>query len=259
MTRLMAVIRQMVSSETGQDLIEYGLLAGCLLSAEGLRRMWLRATHKRAVAGLAAGCVAATIAFAFLLPKALGVHLDINRTFYLYVDLVLAGAFALVCLPLLTGWRRLHRWRLVAATAIVAVGVTTRALPIATPAATKAIAGQSLASQTGVPLTGGLYRALTWVRVHSSPSAVIAVSNTNVAQFGWPVPDDFNATQRLVTGLFSAPPGTPTVTALRMSQRQLMDDVNTSHPFYWAAFAAIGDGEVPVIRPLGPQIAAAGK
>ena len=75
----------------------------------------------------------------------------------------------------------------------------------------------------------------------------------------WPVPDDFNATQRLVTGLFSAPPGTPTVTALRMSQRQLMDDVNTSHPFYWAAFAAIGDGEVPVIRPLGPQIAAAGK
>ena len=64
----------------------------------------------------------------------------------------------------------------------------------------------------------------------------------------WPVPDDFNATQRLMTGLFSAPPGTPTVTALRMSQRQLMDDVNTSHPFYWSAFAAVGDGEMPVIR-----------
>lgn len=64
----------------------------------------------------------------------------------------------------------------------------------------------------------------------------------------WPVPDDFNATQRLITGLFSAPPGTPTVTALRMSQRQLMDDVNTSHPFYWSAFATVGDGEIPVIR-----------
>lgn len=75
----------------------------------------------------------------------------------------------------------------------------------------------------------------------------------------WPVPDDFNATQRLVTGLFSAPPGTPTVTALRMSQRQLMDDVNTSHPFYWSAFAAVGDGEIPVIRPVKPQIAASGK
>ena len=64
----------------------------------------------------------------------------------------------------------------------------------------------------------------------------------------WPVPDDYNATQRLITGLFSAPPGTPTVTALRLSQRQLMDDVNTSHPFYWSAFAAVGDGEIPVIR-----------
>ena len=65
----------------------------------------------------------------------------------------------------------------------------------------------------------------------------------------WPVPDDYNATERLITGLFSAPPGTPTVTALRLSQRQLMDDVNTSHPFYWSAFAAVGDGDIPVIRP----------
>ena len=56
------------------------------------------------------------------------------------------------------------------------------------------------------------------------------------------------ATQRLITGLFSAPPGTPTVTALRMSQEQLMDDVKTSHPFYWSAFAAVGDGDIPVIR-----------
>jgi CHAT domain-containing protein len=64
----------------------------------------------------------------------------------------------------------------------------------------------------------------------------------------WPVPDDFNATQRLITGLFTAPPGTPTVTALRRSERQLMDDPNTSHPFYWAAFAAVGDGDIPMIR-----------
>jgi CHAT domain-containing protein/tetratricopeptide (TPR) repeat protein len=75
----------------------------------------------------------------------------------------------------------------------------------------------------------------------------------------WPVPDDYNATERLITGLFSAPPGTPTVTALRMSQRQLMDDVNTSHPFYWSAFAAVGDGEIPMIRTVKPQIAAATK
>ncbi|HEU5482522.1 MAG TPA: CHAT domain-containing protein, partial [Sphingomicrobium sp.] len=64
----------------------------------------------------------------------------------------------------------------------------------------------------------------------------------------WPVPDDFNATERLITGLFTAAPGTPTVRALRMSERQLMDDKDTSHPFYWSAFAAVGDGDIPVIR-----------
>jgi CHAT domain-containing protein len=74
----------------------------------------------------------------------------------------------------------------------------------------------------------------------------------------WPISDEYDATQRLITGLFSAPPGTPTVTALRLSERQLMDDANTSHPFYWSAFAAVGDGESPVIRPK-QQIAAATK
>jgi len=78
--------------------------------------------------------------------------------------------------------------------------------------------------------------------------AFVGAGGRLVVASHWPVPDDFNATQRLITGLFSAPPGTPTVTALRMSQRQLMDDVNTSHPFYWSAFAVVGDGEIPVIR-----------
>jgi CHAT domain-containing protein len=64
----------------------------------------------------------------------------------------------------------------------------------------------------------------------------------------WPVPDDFDATQRLITGLFTTSSGTPTVTALRLSEEKLMDDVNTSHPFYWSAFAAVGDGDIPIIR-----------
>jgi CHAT domain-containing protein len=71
----------------------------------------------------------------------------------------------------------------------------------------------------------------------------------------WPVPDDFNATQRLISGLFAGAPGTPTVTALRRSEVALMDDVNTSHPFYWAAFAAVGDGDIPII-PSPVQVAA---
>jgi CHAT domain-containing protein len=78
--------------------------------------------------------------------------------------------------------------------------------------------------------------------------AFVGAGGRLVVASHWPVPDDYNATQRLITGLFSAPPGTPTVTAMRMAEQQLMDDVNTSHPFYWSAFAAVGDGEIPVIR-----------
>jgi CHAT domain-containing protein len=78
--------------------------------------------------------------------------------------------------------------------------------------------------------------------------AFVAAGGRLVVASHWPVPDDFNATQRLITGLFKAPPGTATATALRMSQRELMDDPATSHPFYWSAFASIGDGSAPVIR-----------
>jgi CHAT domain-containing protein len=72
----------------------------------------------------------------------------------------------------------------------------------------------------------------------------------------WPVPDSYNATQRLITGLFTAAPGTSVAGALRQSERALMDDADTSHPYYWAGFAVIGDGAMPVIRPLTMQTAA---
>jgi CHAT domain-containing protein len=73
----------------------------------------------------------------------------------------------------------------------------------------------------------------------------------------WPVPDDFNATERLIAGLFTAPPGTGTAEALRRAQRALMDQRDTSHPYYWAGFAVVGDGSAPVIRQAPPQTAAA--
>jgi CHAT domain-containing protein len=86
--------------------------------------------------------------------------------------------------------------------------------------------------------------------------AFVAAGGRTVLASHWPVPDDFNATQRLIGGLFTAPPGTSVADALRLSQRALMDDPATSHPFYWAAFAAIGDGSVPVVRKAAPAIAA---
>jgi len=63
----------------------------------------------------------------------------------------------------------------------------------------------------------------------------------------WPVPDDFNATGRLISGLFAAD-GRATAEALRQSQLSLMDDADTSHPFYWSAFAVVGDGATRLAR-----------
>jgi CHAT domain-containing protein len=87
--------------------------------------------------------------------------------------------------------------------------------------------------------------------------AFVAAGGRTVLASHWPVPDDFDATQRLITGLFTAPSGTSVATALRLSEQQLMDDPRTSHPFYWSAFAAIGDGSVSVVRKAPPAIAAA--
>lgn len=78
--------------------------------------------------------------------------------------------------------------------------------------------------------------------------AFVGAGGRLVVASHWPVPDDYKATERLITGLFTAAPGTPTVRALRLSELQLMDDKDTSHPFYWAAFAVVGDGDIPVIR-----------
>jgi CHAT domain-containing protein len=100
----------------------------------------------------------------------------------------------------------------------------------------------ALATQSAGLATGGDVALDGLVR------AFVGAGGRLVVASHWPVPDDFNATERLITGIFTAPPGTPTVTALRLSEQKLMDDPNTSHPFYWSAFAAVGDGEIPVIR-----------
>ncbi|MFC4294757.1 CHAT domain-containing protein [Novosphingobium tardum] len=73
----------------------------------------------------------------------------------------------------------------------------------------------------------------------------------------WPAPDDFDATGRLITGLFSAGPGVATGDALLAAQQQLMRDPQTSHPYYWAGFAVIGDGARPLLRPSAPMTTAA--
>ena len=109
----------------------------------------------------------------------------------------------------------------------------------------------SLATESAGLATGGDVELDGLVR------AFVGAGGRLVLASHWPVPDDFNATERLITGLFTTSAGTPTVTALKLSEQKLMDDVDTSHPFYWAAFAVVGDGEMPVIRtPVSAQVAA---
>lgn len=86
--------------------------------------------------------------------------------------------------------------------------------------------------------------------------AFVGAGGRMVIASHWPVPDDFNATERLIGGLFTAPPGTSTAGALRRAQRALMDEADTSHPYYWAGFAVVGDGAAPVIRPAAARVAA---
>ena len=77
--------------------------------------------------------------------------------------------------------------------------------------------------------------------------AFVGAGGRSILASHWPAPDDFNATQRLISGLFTAPAGTSVADALGQAQLQLMDQASTSHPYYWAGFAIIGDGSRPVI------------
>jgi CHAT domain-containing protein len=89
--------------------------------------------------------------------------------------------------------------------------------------------------------TGGDYALDGLVR------AFVGAGGRSVIASHWPVPDDYDATKRLISGLFQAPAGTSTAAALRASQIALMDEPDTSHPYYWSGFAIIGDGSAAVI------------
>ncbi len=77
--------------------------------------------------------------------------------------------------------------------------------------------------------------------------AFVGAGGRTVLASHWPVPDDYDATRRLISGLFDAA-NLGTGEALRRSQLALMNDAETSHPFYWSAFAIVGDGAVPITR-----------
>lgn len=78
--------------------------------------------------------------------------------------------------------------------------------------------------------------------------AFIGAGSRSVLASHWPAPDDYHATEHLIEGLFTASPGTPSAEALRLAERRLMAVPATSHPYYWAGFALVGDGAKPILR-----------
>jgi CHAT domain-containing protein len=104
------------------------------------------------------------------------------------------------------------------------------------------------ASQAGVEATqqagieGGGGQALDGL-----VRAFIGAGGRQVIASHWPAPEEYGATKRLFESLFESPPGESLGQALLTAQRKLMDDPETSHPFYWSGFALIGDGERPLI------------
>jgi CHAT domain-containing protein len=89
--------------------------------------------------------------------------------------------------------------------------------------------------------TGGNYALDGLVR------AFVGAGARSVVASHWPVPEQFDATKRLIGGMVDARPGQALADALEQSQTRLMDDPRTSHPFYWAAFIILGDGAKPLI------------
>jgi CHAT domain-containing protein/tetratricopeptide (TPR) repeat protein len=77
--------------------------------------------------------------------------------------------------------------------------------------------------------------------------AFIGAGSRSVIASHWPAPEEYQATERLMSGLFAATSDQPVGEALRAAQIRLMDDADTSHPFYWSGFAIIGDGARPLI------------
>ncbi len=76
--------------------------------------------------------------------------------------------------------------------------------------------------------------------------AFVGAGSRTVVASHWPVPDDYGATERLVTGLFKTEAGVGVGEAMRRASAELMDAADTSHPYYWSAFAIVGDGARPL-------------
>lgn len=99
------------------------------------------------------------------------------------------------------------------------------------------------ASREAGVTTGGNYALDGLVRAFTGAGARAVIASH------WPVPDDYDATRRLIGGLVTGAPSQSLGDALAGAEARLMDDPQTSHPFYWAAFVVVGDAARPIPAP----------
>ncbi|MGZ3245630.1 MAG: CHAT domain-containing protein [Croceibacterium sp.] len=105
---------------------------------------------------------------------------------------------------------------------------------------TASTAGLDVTREAGIESGGG--QALDGL-----VRAFIGAGGRQVIASHWPAPEEYGATRRLFESFFESPSGTSIGDALLAAQRKLMDDPQTSHPFYWSGFALVGDGERPLL------------
>lgn len=111
---------------------------------------------------------------------------------------------------------------------------------------TAGLATVAASREAGVT-NGGNYALDGLVRAFTGAGARAVIASH------WPVPDDFDATRRLISGMIEGKLGQSLGQALSEAEGRLMDDFRTSHPFYWAAFVVVGDAAKPVIGHLGQE------
>jgi CHAT domain-containing protein len=72
----------------------------------------------------------------------------------------------------------------------------------------------------------------------------------------WPIPDDYDATKKLMSGLYEGGTTVSVGESMRRAQNRLMDDPLTSHPYYWGAFSIVGDAVKPLTSEDSLEMAA---
>jgi hypothetical protein len=161
--------------------VGYGVAAGCVLSAEGLRIAWtsLAAGTLGPRRGAAAvGIWVVALAGVMLAPLHVfafsGPQKEPHLYLFWYAGLVIALAVLLIAARRWFGATR-RAAALLGCGALVAVGVLDAPGIYLRPAL--AGTGTSAVNKHFEPMSGELYRSLAWIRDHTPPGAVLAVNN----------------------------------------------------------------------------------